>query len=133
LIEDGGWLYPELSDIRRIMAEWGLSEFQDARKADSACARPRQIFGGHTPYTDAASKAAVLGWDLASAHALIDGNKRLGAIATLYFLHANGYDAALTQGELVALYVQIARGLMDQEELCVFLRSRIVQAPRQDW
>jgi len=45
LIEDGGWLYPELSDIRRIMAEWGLSEFQDARKADSACARPRQIFG----------------------------------------------------------------------------------------
>jgi len=59
LIEDGGWLYPELSDIRRIMAEWGLSEFQDARKADSACARPRQIFGGHAPYTQGPGVVAV--------------------------------------------------------------------------
>ena len=46
------------------MAEWGLSDFQDARKIDSACARPRTMFGDHTPYADAASKAAALGWDL---------------------------------------------------------------------
>jgi death-on-curing protein len=130
VIEDGGWLYLELSDVRRIMAEWSLSDFQDARKVDSACARPRQTFGDHTPYTDAASKAAALGWGLVRAHGLVDGNKRLGAIATLYFLNANGYDVAMTQGELLALYLQVARGLMDQEELCLFLRSRMVRAPR---
>jgi death-on-curing protein len=131
VIEDGGWWYLELSDVRRIAVEWGLSEFQDARKVESACARPRQTFGGYSPYTDAASKAAAFGWGLATAHGLIDGNKRLGAIGTLLFLHANGYDAAVTEGELVALYAQIARGLMEQEELCMFLRSRTVLAPGQ--
>ncbi len=122
-----------LSDVRQIAIEWGLSEFQDVRKADSACARPRQRSGGHAPYTDAASKAAALGWGLTRAHSPIDGNERLDAIAMVLFLHADGYDLAVTQGELVALYLQVGRGLMEQEELCLFLRSRIVQAPRHGY
>jgi death on curing protein len=130
VIEDDGWLYLELPDVLKIVQQARLGPVQDERKLDSACARPRASFGGNDQYTDAASKAAALGWGLTSCHGLVDGNKRLGAIATLTFLLVNGYDVAVTQGELTSLFLQIARGLMDQEELCLFLRSRAVLAPR---
>lgn len=129
MTEDDGWLYLDVADLERICEWGGLGPIQDARKLDSACARPRQQFGGHTPYTDAPSKAAALGWGLVSCHGLVDGNKRLGAIATVLFLHVNGYDVAMTVGEMVALNLQVARGDMDQVELCMFLRARIVRAP----
>lgn len=130
MIRDGDWVYPELSDILVVVERFHLGPVQDARKLDSACARPRAGFGGHEQYTDVASKAAALGWGLTRAHGLVDGNKRLGAIVMLAFLHLNGYDVAVTQGELTSLYLQIGRGLMDQEELCLFVRSRSVLAPR---
>lgn len=129
MIEDGLWLYLDLEDIRWIVKQWGLGPIQDARKLDSACARPWNCYGDHEQYTDATSKAAALGWGLVKAHGLVDGNKRLGAIATLSFLHINGFDVAVTEGELLTLFLQISRDHMDQEELCLFLRSRAVLAP----
>lgn len=128
MIEEDGWLYPELADLLQTAGHWDLLPAQDARKIDSACARPRAAFGDYQKYTDVASKAAALGWSVARSHGLIDGNKRLGALAMLHFCHANGYTVAMTPGELVALFLQIARGHMDEEELCLFLRSRIVLA-----
>jgi death-on-curing protein len=131
VIEDGGWQYLELPDVLVVVEDWRLGPVQDERKLDSACARPRAAYGGHERYTDVASKAASLGWGLTRAHGLVDGNKRLGAIATVTFFLVNGYDLAITQGELASLFLQIARGQMDQEELCLFLRSRAVNAPRR--
>lgn len=132
MIEDDGWLYLELADVRQIIERWGIGPIHDHTKIESACARPRQAFGDHTPYPDAASKASALGWGLVRAHGLVDGNKRLGAIATLYFLHSNGFDAAVTEGELLAIFLQVARGDMEQEEVCLFLRPRIALAPAMD-
>lgn len=130
MIEDHGWLYLELSDLLSIVELYGLGPVQNRTQLDAACGRPRAGYGEYEQYTDAPSKAAALGWGITMGHALVDGNKRLGAIATLTFLLVNGYDVAMTQGELVALFLQIARGLMEQEELCLFLRSRSVYAPR---
>lgn len=131
MIQDEEWMYLDVSDLLHIARTTpGVSPVQDARKLDSACARPRASFGGHDQYTDVASKAAALGWGVARNHGFVDGNKRVGAIATISFFLVNGYDVAVTQGELVSLFLQIARGLMDQEELCLFLRSRSVLATR---
>lgn len=135
MIRDGDWLYLDVDDLLRIADRFGLGPVRDRNLLESACGRPRTGFGGHEQYADAPAKAAALGWGLTSNHALVDGNKRLGAIATLAFLHVNGYDAAVTPGELVSLFLQIASGRMQQEELCLFLRGRTVlvaPAPRAE-
>jgi death-on-curing protein len=129
VIEDSGWLYLELSDALKIRERWGLAPVHDAGKLESALARPRQGFGDRTLFPDAPSKAAALGWGVTRSHGLVDGNKRLGAIATLYFLHANGYDAAVTESELVAIFYEAASGDLGQEEIELFLRPRITPAP----
>ena len=131
MIRDGDWIYLELADLLRFCDRFELGPVLNPGLLESACGRPRAGFGDHEQYTDASAKAAALGWSLTRNHALVDGNKRLGAIATVAFLNVNGYDCAVTPGELVSLFLQIARGLMEQEELCLFLRGRTVLAPRQ--
>jgi death-on-curing protein len=130
VIRDGDWIYLEVADLLSLCERFTLGPVRDRNLLESACGRPRAGFGGVEQYTDAPAKAAALGWSLTRNHALVDGNKRLGAVATVAFLHINGYDVAVTPGELVALFLQIARGLMEQEELCLFLRGRTMLAPR---
>ncbi|GEL24052.1 hypothetical protein PSU4_30060 [Pseudonocardia sulfidoxydans NBRC 16205] len=62
MILDDGWLYLELDDVKKIIAQWGLKPIQSTHKVDSALSRPRTAPFGHNPFPDAASKAAALGW-----------------------------------------------------------------------
>lgn len=62
---------------------------------DSAAARPRTTVFGEDAYPDLFTKAAALLDSIVKNHALIDGNKRLGWLATAVFLEINGI--AVTQ------------------------------------
>jgi death-on-curing protein len=55
----------------------------------SAAARPRTTVFGQDAYPDLWTKAAALLHSIVKNHALIDGNKRLGWLATAVFLELN--------------------------------------------
>ena len=56
----------------------------------SAVARPQTTVHGEDAYPDIWTKAAALLQSIVKNHALIDGNKRLGWLATAVFLEING-------------------------------------------
>jgi death-on-curing protein len=60
----------------------------------SAAARPQTTAFGEDAYPDLLTKAAALLQSLVNNHPLIDGNKRLGWLATAVFLELNGVKAS---------------------------------------
>ena len=58
----------------------------------SAVARPQTTAFGHDAYPDIWTKAAALLHSIVTNHALVDGNKRLGWLATAVFLQINGVE-----------------------------------------
>ena len=67
----------------------------------SAAARPRTTAFGTDAYADVWTKAASLLQSIVGNHALIDGNKRLGWLATAVFLELNGHSVATADNDAV--------------------------------
>lgn len=57
----------------------------------SAAARPQASAFGVDAYPDVWTKAAALLHSVVNNHALVDGNKRLGWLATAVFVELNGH------------------------------------------
>ncbi|HEV2236621.1 MAG TPA: Fic family protein [Ktedonobacterales bacterium] len=80
----------------------------------SAVHRPFAMYGGAWAYKTPLEQAAALMESLCTNHGFMDGNKRTGTTACLYFLERSGYwrgIALLTDKErsqLVELSVQVA-------------------------
>ena len=130
MIEDEGWFYLEPDDVRGLLAEW-VEPVEYPGKLEAACAYPRQVVFGHTRFATAAEKAGALGYAISGMyHPFLDGNKRAGALATLDFAYRNGYDFIMTEGELLAIFAQIARGLMRRDEVIAFLSARVAPMGR---
>ena len=67
-------------------------------------------------------KAAALLHSVCLNHALVDGNKRLAALATMAFLDLNDHEPTLTNDELFDLTMAVADGsLRDVEEIAARL------------
>jgi death-on-curing protein len=60
----------------------------------SAVARPQTTLLGEDAYPDLMTKAAALLQSIVNNHAMVDGNKRLGWLATAVFLEINGTNAS---------------------------------------
>lgn len=77
----------------------------------SAVARPQTTVGGHDAYPDLWEKAAALLQSVVNNHALVDGNKRLGWLATAVFLEINGASVTNASNDHVFdLVMSVARG-----------------------
>jgi death on curing protein len=86
----------------------GTPEVRDYGLLESALARPQTTVFGKDTYPSSHGKAAALLQSLVSNHGLVDGNKRLGWLATATFLWINGYDVVATDDEIFRLVVGIA-------------------------
>jgi death-on-curing protein len=60
----------------------------------AAVARPQTTVFGEDAYPDVWTKAAALLQSIVNNHALVDGNKRLGWLATAVFLEINNASVA---------------------------------------
>lgn len=90
----------------------------------SAAARPMTSAFGEDAYPDLWTKAAALLQSVVCNHALVDGNKRLGWLATATFLSINGIDATkATNDDVYDLVIWIASDPTDVEAITVRLRS----------
>ena len=76
----------------------------------SAAARPQiALFGGQDAYPDVWTKAAALLQSIVKNHALIDGNKRLGWLATAVFLEINGVQVTrVANDDVYDLVIEVA-------------------------
>ena len=93
----------------QLIEETGGSKgLKDEGMLDSALTAPFQSFDGKDLFPSVYQKAARLGYGLASNHAFVDGNKRIGAHAMLVFLSLNGIRLDYTQEELSDLFLGIA-------------------------
>lgn len=82
---------------------------RDVGLLGSAAARPQATAYGHDAYPDVITKAAALLQSIVNHHALVDGNKRLGWLATAVFLELNGYNASkISNDDVYDLVIWIA-------------------------
>jgi len=97
-----------LMDDQLIEETGGSKGLKDEGMLESALAAPFQSFDGKDLFPSVYQKAARLGYGLASNHAFVDGNKRIGAHAMLVFLALNRIRLDYTQEELSELFLGVA-------------------------
>ena len=114
------WISAEdviLIHSRVIEGSGGLEGLRDRDGLEAAVAAPMQTFDGTELYPTDIEKIARLGFGLASNHAFVDGNKRIGAMMTQLLLKWNGYDLTLRSGELADMFIAIADGTAKEKDL----------------
>lgn len=95
----------------------------------SAAARPQTTAFGRDAYADLHSKAAALLQSIVNNHALVDGNKRLGWLATAVFLEINGVSAARgSNDDVYELVMWVASSNPGLDDITTRLRRLV---PRQ--
>ena len=99
----------------------GSDGVRDEKLLESALESPFQSFGGKELYPSIQAKAARLCYGLVKNHAMIDGNKRIGAHAMLVFMEINGYELEYSQKELIDLILSIAAGKKDYADILHWL------------
>ena len=102
---------------------------RDLGLLESAAARPRASAFGEDAYPDKWSKAAALLQSIVKHHPLVDGNKRLGWLATAVFLEVNGVQASTAENDAVYDTVMVvAAGQLDVQEIAEALKNIIGDA-----
>lgn len=111
---------------RRQLAEHGGAEgTRDANALLSALSRPLNLLNYGEPKPDLAALAASYAFRIARNHPFVDGNKRTALVVCRTFLKMNGADIAATQEEKYQTFLQLAEGLLTEEELADWLRVRL--------
>lgn len=100
-----------------IDSSGGSDGIRDLNLLDSALESAFQTFDGKELYPSKEEKGARLGYGLVSNHAFVDGNKRIGLLVMISFLHINGIKIKCLDDELIALGLGLADGSINYENL----------------
>lgn len=122
------WISAEdviLIHSRVIQGNGGLGGLRDPAGLEAAIAAPMQTFDGQELYPSDIEKIARLSFGLASNHAFVDGNKRIGAMMTQLLLKWNGYDLILRSGELADMFIAIADGTAKEQDLLDWIHAHL--------
>jgi death on curing protein len=101
-----------------------LAPIRDIGLLGSAVARPQTIAFGEDAYPDIWTKAAALLHSIVKNHALVDGNKRLGWLATAVFLEINGIEiSGASNDDVYDLVIDVAAGQPSVDTIAERLRQ----------
>jgi death on curing protein len=109
--------YLTLEDLLGFVRRLDLGPVRDLGLLDAAVARPRSSAFGEDAYPTVELKAAALLHSIVTNHALADGNKRLGWLATTVFLDLNGQPADLDDDDAFRIVLDVADGTIGVEDL----------------
>lgn len=99
---------------------------RDLGRLAAAAERPRASAFGEDAYPSIWEKAAALLQSIVKDHPLVDGNKRLGWLATSVFLEINGVAAGdAVNDDVYDVVIAVAAGRHDVAELAATLRELI--------
>lgn len=110
---------------RVIQRSGGMDGLRDRASLEAAISAPMQSFGGQDLYPTIVEKIARLGYGLASNHAFVDGNKRIGAMMTQLLLKWNGFQMSLRSGELADMFIAIADGSAKESDLLDWIQEHL--------
>lgn len=110
---------------RVIQRSGGMDGLRDRASLEAAVSAPMQSFGGQDLYPTTVEKIARLGYGLASNHAFVDGNKRIGAMMTQLLLKWNGFQMSLCSGELADMFIAIADGSAKETDLLAWIQRHL--------
>ena len=110
---------------RVIQRSGGMDGLRDRASLEAAVSAPMQSFGGQDLYPTTVEKIARLGYGLASNHAFVDGNKRIGAMMTQLLLKWNGFQMSLCSGELADMFIAIADGSAKESDLLAWIQGHL--------
>lgn len=108
-----------------IQVTGGLDGLRDQAALEAALAAPLQSFGGIDLFPGEIEKIARPGYGLASNHAFIDGNKRIGAMSVQLLLKWNRYHLHLREEELSDMFIAIADGKAHEQDLLKWIQNHI--------
>jgi death on curing protein len=114
--------YLDVEDALTLVRTLGVGPVHDLGLLDSSLARPRSTAFGQDAYPAIALKAAALLHSLVRNHALVDGNKRLGWLATVIFLDINRCSPDLVDDSAFVLVMDVATGTAGVDEIAERLR-----------
>jgi death-on-curing protein len=121
--------YLDLEDLlaTAVAALGSRPVVRDLGILEAAAARPRATAFGEEIYRDVHTKAAALLHSIVTGHPLVDGNKRLGWVATRLFYRLNGLDVRAPEQSAFELVVGIANGgVRDVDAIAQVLRPWVV-------
>lgn len=96
---------------------------RDVGLLGAAAARPATTAFGEDAYPDIWYKAAAFLQSIVKHHALIDGNKRLGWLATAVFLELNGETVTdAGNDDVYEVVIAVAAGQLDVPEIAQLLK-----------
>jgi death-on-curing protein len=121
--------YLSLEDLLALADDLGCLAIRDIGLLDSAAHRPGATAFGDDAYPTVHEKAAVLLESIVRNHALVDGNKRLGWLATYVFYGLNGYDLNAPDDDAYDLIIALAAGRTDYRDAAGALDSWTVCQP----
>jgi death-on-curing protein len=104
----------------------GSQGLRDGPALESAVATPQATFGGEFLHTSIPAMPAAYLFHLCQNHPFIDGNKRVGANATITFLFMNDWEPAFSEEELVELVLSIASSGLSKARVMEIFESRSV-------
>ena len=113
--------YLTLEDLLSLVEDLGVGPVRDLGLLESAAHRPTTNLWGRDAYGSVHEKAAVLLESLVRNHSLVDGNKRLGWLATVVFLDINEHPVEAPDDEAYDLVVGVASGLVEWSEVATKL------------
>jgi len=105
--------YLTLEDLLALTVDLGVPAVRDLGLLDAAAQRPQTTLYGSEAYESIHEKAAVLLESLTRNHALIDGNKRIGWLATYVFYAINGIQLEAPDDAAYDLVIGVATGAID--------------------
>ncbi len=117
-------VYLSLEDLLGIAHDIGVGPVRDIGLLDSAAQRPSSTLWGTEAYEGIPLKAAALLESLTRNHPLVDGNKRLGFVATVVFLKFNGFELVPSSDDDVYDFViMVASGQLELADAAETLGS----------
>lgn len=127
-VEPGGFEYLDVEDLVALAA-WLLGDppaVRDLGLLGSAAARPAASAFGQDAYPDIWLKAAALLQSLVKNHPLVDGNKRLGWLATAVFLQLDGVESThASNDDVYDFVIAVAAGQQSIAEIAKGMRGII--------
>jgi death on curing protein len=113
--------YLTLEDVLGLIADLGVGPIRDVGLLDSAVHRPQVSVFGTDAYPGIEAKAAVLLESLVRNHALVDGNKRIGWLATVVFYGLNDLILEAPDDDAYDLVIAIADGASTYQQAAELL------------
>lgn len=131
-VSDGVFM-PDVASLAEVnkLAETMFREetiygVKDSRKLEAILNSVSAEYFGVATYSGVVNKAAAIWHKIADAQSFQNGNKRTALLSGLFVLGMNGFELENTLGnEMYDISLKIANKEMDQEDVAMFIRSRL--------